>query len=256
MTTSPPRHGNLLLKTLPSEVLRALDPREEDHKITDILIRPGDTPDSIFFPHFGAVVSIIRATESGAMVEAGVVGHEGMFNVHTVITQPAPTGSEAIVQIDGCVSRVDAGVLREQFRTDEAFRDVLLSFTSLFLHQVTQNLLCNRLHAIEQRLAKWLLIIRDRIDTDELHLTQDFLSHMLGVHRPGVSIAVTALENDGVIGHSRNYIRIRDHAGLLARSCECAGSLRTGLERFVASVGLTFGTVPTRGCDSRSVTAS
>jgi len=236
LTTPPTRHGNLLLNTLSPKILSALDPREEDHKITDILIRPADTPDSIFFPHFGAVVSIIRATESGAMVEAGVVGHEGMFNVHTVITEPAPTGSEAIVQIDGRISRVDAGILRDHFRKNEAFRDLLLSFTSLFLHQVTQNLLCNRLHAIEQRLAKWLLIIRDRIDTDELHLTQDFLSHMLGVHRPGVSIAVTALEADGVIGHSRNYIRIRDHKGLLARSCECYAPLHAGLERFVASI--------------------
>ncbi|MGA8810755.1 MAG: Crp/Fnr family transcriptional regulator [Thermoanaerobaculia bacterium] len=237
MTTPPTRFGNLLLDTLPAEVLRSLKPSEQDHKITDVLIRPSDTPNAIFFPHFGAVISIIRSTESGAMVEAGVVGHEGMFNVHTVITDPAPTGSEAIVQIDGRVSRIDAAVLRERFRADETFRDLLLSFTSLFLHQVTQNLLCNRLHAIEQRLAKWLLIIRDRIDTDELHLTQDFLSHMLGVHRPGVSIAVTALENDGLIGHSRSHIRIRDHAGLLARSCECSASLRADLQRFVASVG-------------------
>ena len=237
MATREKTGGNLLLGSLPARTLRALAPREEEHKITEILIRPEETPDAIFFPHFGAVVSIIRSTKSGAMVEAGVVGHEGMFNVHTVITAPAPTGSEAIVQIDGHVSRVDAEVLRGQFRKDEALRDLLLSFTSLFLHQVTQNLLCNRLHAIEQRLAKWLLIIRDRIDTDELHLTQDFLSHMLGVHRPGVSIAVTALETDGLIGHSRNYIRIRDHAGLLARSCECSASLRTGLERFIASIG-------------------
>ncbi|MEA2342279.1 MAG: hypothetical protein QOF63_448 [Thermoanaerobaculia bacterium] len=228
--------GNLLLRTLPPKILRALAPAEEEHRITDILMRPDKTPESIFFPHFGAVVSIIRSTESGAMVEAGVVGHEGMFNVHTVIADPAPTGSEAVVQIDGRISRVDAGVLRNHFRKGEAFRDLLLSFTSLFLHQVTQNLLCNRLHAIEQRLAKWLLITRDRIDTDELHLTQDFLSHMLGVHRPGVSIAVTALENDGVIGHSRNYIRIRDHAGLIARSCECYAPLHAGLERFVASI--------------------
>jgi CRP-like cAMP-binding protein len=229
-------NGNLLLGTLSPRVLRALAPREEDHAITDVLIRPDETPGSIFFPHFGAVVSIIRATESGAMVEAGVVGHEGMFNVHTVITKPAPTGAEALVQIDGRVSRVDAALLREHFRHDERVRDLLLSFTSLFLHQVTQNLLCNRLHAIEQRLAKWLLIIRDRIATDELHMTQDFLSHMLGVHRPGVSIAVSALEVDGLIKHSRNRISIRDHAGLLARSCECSAALHVGLEQFRASI--------------------
>jgi CRP-like cAMP-binding protein len=159
-----------------------------------------------------------------------------MFNVHTVIAAPASTGSDAIVQIDGRVSRVDAALLREQFQHEGAFRDLLLSYTSLFLHQVTQNLLCNRLHVIEQRLAKWLLIIRDRIDTDELHLTQDFLSHMLGVHRPGVSIAVNALEVDNVIGHSRNYIRIRDRAGLQARSCECYAPLHSGLESFRANL--------------------
>jgi len=236
MATARNPTGNLLLGNLPTRTLRALAPREEDHAIKDVLIRPDETPGSVFFPHFGAVVSIIRATESGAMVEAGVVGHEGMFNVHTVITTPTPTGAEALVQIDGRVSRVDVALLRAYFRKDQRFRDLMLSFTSLFLHQVTQNLLCNRLHAIEQRLAKWLLIIRDRIDTDEMHMTQDFLSHMLGVHRPGVSIAVSALEVDGLIRHSRNKISIRDHAGLLARSCECSAALHTGLEQFRAGI--------------------
>ncbi|MGH9141569.1 MAG: Crp/Fnr family transcriptional regulator, partial [Vicinamibacterales bacterium] len=197
---------------------------------------PDEIPESVFFPHFGAVISIVRATESGAMVEAGVAGNEGIINVHTVIAAPAPTGSEAIVQIEGVVSRVDAALLREQFQHNGAFRDLLLAYTSLFLHQVTQNLLCNRLHAIEQRLAKWLLIIRDRIDTDELHVTQDFLSHMLGVHRPGVSIAVSALEVDNVISHTRNNLRIRDHAGLQARSCECYAPLRSDLESFRANL--------------------
>ena len=235
MATKPKRSGNLLLNALNPKALRTLNAREEEHRITDVLLRAEETPDSVFFPHFGAVVSIIRATESGAMVEAGVVGHEGMFSVHTVIAAPAATGTEALVQIDGRVSRVDAGLLRDHFRSNESFREGLLAFTSLFLHQVTQNLLCNRLHPIEQRLAKWLLIIRDRIDTDELHLTQDFLSHMLGVHRPGVSIAVTALEADGVIGHSRSYIKIRHRQALRSRSCECSEPLSTDLKRFVSS---------------------
>jgi Mn-dependent DtxR family transcriptional regulator len=101
---------------------------------------------------------------------------------------------------------------------------------------VTQNLLCNRPHAIEHRLAKWLLVIRDRTATDDLHLTQNFLSHMLGVYRPSVSIAVNALEGDGVIAHSRNHIRIRDHAGLLARSCECYAVLHAGLAGFTKTI--------------------
>jgi CRP-like cAMP-binding protein len=236
MALCAPFAGNLLLETLSPDILRQLAASEEDHRIRDVLVRSDETPHFVFFPHFGAVVSIVRSTESGAMIEAGVVGHEGMFSVHTVITKPAPTGSQAVVQIDGRISRIDAGRLHERFRRDEQFHDLLLSFTSLFLHQVTQNLLCNRLHPIEQRLSKWLLIIRDRIAREDLHLTQDFLSYMLGVYRPGVSIGVHALQADGLITHSRNYISIRNHEGLRARSCECYATLNGDLARFRAAV--------------------
>lgn len=228
---------NLLLAALDPATLRALNVLAEDHPIRTVLIESGETPASVFFPHRNAVVSIVRATEDGSMVEAGVIGNEGAFSVHTVITAPAPVGSEAIVQIDGRFSRVDAAVLRDLFQVDQSFRDNLLSFTSVFLTQVTQNLVCNRLHAIEQRLAKWLLVVRDRIDTDHLHLTQDFIAHMLGIHRPGVSIALGALEADGLITHSRNLITIRGHDGLLARSCECFRVVHASLAGFRAAFG-------------------
>ncbi|HEX8408000.1 MAG TPA: Crp/Fnr family transcriptional regulator [Thermoanaerobaculia bacterium] len=197
-----------------------------------VLISPDETPAFVFFPYAGAVVSIVRSTENGSMVEAGVIGGEGMFSVQTVLTKPAPTGSEAIVQIDGRFARVAHARLDSQFRANEPFRDVLLTFTSVFLEQVTQNLVCNRLHAIEARRAKWLLIVRDRIDTDQLHLTQEFLAHMLGIHRPGVSIAVGALEVDGLVSHSRNWIEIRDREGLLKRSCECYAVVHAKLQQF------------------------
>jgi len=245
MATTPTFRGNLLLETLSPDTLRQLVTTDEDHHIKDVLVTPDETPGYVFFPHFGAVISIVRSTESGAMIEAGVVGHEGMFSVHTVLTTPAPTGSQAVVQNDGRVTRIDAARLHARFRQDEHFHDLLLSFTSLFLHQVTQNLLCNRVHPIEQRLAKWLLIIRDRIARDELHLTQDFLSFMLGVYRPGVSIAVHALQVDGLITHSRNYLKIRDHDGLRARSCECYATLNADLARFRAAVPPAFDVIPT-----------
>jgi CRP-like cAMP-binding protein len=104
----------------------------------------------------------------------------------------------------------------------------------VFLDQVTQNLVCNRLHPIEQRLAKWLLVMQDRTQTAELHLTQEFLSYMLGVHRPGVSIAVTALEADGVIAHRRNRIALREREGIIARSCECYRPLHEKLRDFAS----------------------
>jgi CRP-like cAMP-binding protein len=226
---------NLLLDTLSPDTLRALNGRAEYHDVTKVLLKEDEIPQYVFFPCRGAVVSIVRSTEDGAMVEAGVVGSEGVFSVQTVITDPALTGGQAIVQVRGVFTRVDASVLRHYFHTDIAFRQRLLAFTSTFLEQITQNLVCNRLHAIEQRLAKWLLLVRDRIETNDMPLTHDFLAHMLGIHRPGVSIAVTALELDGLISHSRSLITIRDMEGLQKRACECFAVLHANLTKFRSS---------------------
>jgi hypothetical protein len=224
--------GNLLLDSLSPDALRALQPHTETHDIGKVLITAEETPAFVFFPHRHAVVSMVRTTEQGAMVEAGVVGDEGLLNVQTAITAPAPTGTEAIVQNEGRLSRVEVRRMQALFRDDVTFRDHVLAFTSLYLEQLTQNLLCNRLHSIEQRLSKWLLIVRDRTGTEELHLTHEFLAHMLGIHRPGVSIAISALEVDALIQHGRNLILIRDGEGLVRRSCECYGVLHEKLLTF------------------------
>ena len=197
-----------------------------------MLIKADEASDSVFFPHSGALVSIIRSTESGAMVEVGVIGSEGMFNVHAVLTNLPPIGSEALVQGEGVFSRMTISRFRELFRSNEPFRDLLLEYTSIFLDQVTQNAVCNRLHPIEQRLAKWLLIVRERVGTDDLSLTHDFLAHMLGVHRPGVSIAVNALAQDDVIETRRNHIVVKNLEGLNARSCECHEPVNERLRKF------------------------
>lgn len=225
--------GNLLLNMLPAGALRGAEPHEAEHDIRDILVEAGETPRFVFFPHAGAVCSIVRSTADGQMVEAGVVGGEGMFSVNTVLTTPAPTGSAAVVQHEGRFARIEAGRTRELFDTHPKFREAVLAYTSMFLDQVTQNLVCNRLHPIEQRLSKWLLVMRDRVAGDELHLTQEFLAYMLGVHRPGVSIAVSALEADDLIRHRRNRIELRDPAGIVSRSCECYRPLHEKLDAFV-----------------------
>jgi CRP-like cAMP-binding protein len=225
--------GNLLLRRIPAAALARVSVHEQRHEIRDILIDAGETPKFVFFPRAGAVCSIVRSTASGQMVEAGVVGGEGMFNIHTVLAAPAPTGSAAVVQNEGSFFRLDAAEARALFDEHAEFREAVLAYTSVFLDQVTQNLVCNRLHAIEQRLAKWLLVMRDRVASDELHLTQEFLSYMLGVHRPGVSIAVNALEADALIRHGRNRIELRDPAGIVARSCECYRPLHEKLAEFV-----------------------
>ena len=229
-------NGNRILAAIPSETFQALRVEQADYPLGAKLYTPDETPAHAYFPHFGAVISIVRSTENGTMVESGVIGDEGLCSVQTVIADPQPTGGVAVVQSAGKLSRVDLRRLREHFRTDPPLRDAILTFTSAFLNHVTQNLVCNRLHEIEQRLAKWLLVVRDRTGRDELSLTQEFLSHMLGVHRPGVSIAVGALAADGLIAQGRNRIRIRDAEGLEKRSCECYGVLRQSLEQLRAAV--------------------
>jgi CRP-like cAMP-binding protein len=228
--------GNLLLRMLPPEGRERAAIREEDRPIRDVLVHAEEVPRFVFFPHGGAVASIVRPTQNGQLVEAGVVGGEGIFNVHTLLAPPAATGSHAVVQSDGRFSRVEIVRVRELFEMYVTFREALLAYTSVFLDQVTQNLVCNRLHPIEQRLAKWLLMMRDRVSSDELHLTQDFLASMLGVYRPGVSLAVGALEADGLIRHRRNWLEIRDRDGVLARSCECYRPLNDKLISFSSSL--------------------
>jgi hypothetical protein len=222
--------GNLLLGMAPRKALSGV--QEEEHVIADVLIGAAEIPAFVFFPHPGAVASIVGAAANGQMVETGVVGDEGLLSVHSVLTAPAPTRSEIIVQNEGTFSRMEIGRFRKLLDGSAGFRDAALGYTSLFLDQVTQNLVCNRLHAIEQRLAKWLLVMHDRVLRDDLHLTQEFLSYMLGVHRPGVSIAVSALESDGLIRHRRNWIELRDRDGVVARSCECYRPLHEKLLDF------------------------
>jgi CRP-like cAMP-binding protein len=227
---------NLLLRTLPPDVLARAGVEEREHKLRDVLITAQETPAVAVFPHPGAVASVVRVTAGGQMIETGLAGSEGMVNVQSLLTSAAPTRSEIIVQNAGRFSHVELRKLRELFDAHAAFRDVMLAYTSVFLDQVTQNLVCNRLHLIEQRLAKWLLMMRDRTLNDDLHLTQEFLSYMLGVHRPGVSIAVSALEADGLIVHRRNRIEIRDRAGIVDRSCECYRPLQEKFKELTAAL--------------------
>lgn len=227
---------NLLLRTLPSDVRRQLASEAEHHALRTILIHAEETPKHVFFPHAGSVVSIVRSTVSGQMVEAGIVGREGVFSVHSLLAPSVPTGSQAIVQSAGSFSRLDVSRLSELSETHAAFREATLMYASVFLDQVTQNLVCNRLHAIEQRLAKWLLMMNDRILSGELTLTQEFLGYMLGAHRPAVSVAVSALEADGLVRHRRNVLEIVDAEGVVGRACECYRPLHRKLGEFASSV--------------------
>jgi CRP-like cAMP-binding protein len=200
---------------------------DEDHPRHDVLIKPDAPSKWIYFPHRGTVISLIRSTTDGATVEVGIIGWEGFVNAQTLLL-PSASGFEAVVQIPGSLTRVRAADVRALLDKNVT-RDALLAFCGTFLAQISQHAVCNRLHSIEQRLAKWLLGVRDRMDSDELELTHDFLSHMLGIRRSGVTVAVGALALDGIVTQQRSSITITDRDGLEARACECYRVIREAL---------------------------
>lgn len=226
MTTSEVRatRGNVLLGAFSEGVRQWLEVHDEHHESHVRLISAGETPEWLYFPHRGTVISMTRSTTSGATVEVGIVGWEGLVTVQSLLS-PGIARADAVVQIAGGATRARLKDVRELLN-DDSVRDILLAATGAFLAQVSQHAVCNRLHSIEQRLAKWLLGVRDRIDTDKIALTHDLLAHMLGIRRPGVTVAIGALALDGMIRHERNGLTILDRESLELRACECYSVIR------------------------------
>lgn len=214
--------GNLFLDSLHPDARARLGEQVMHLDLGTRLFAAGEFPQFVFFPLPGTVVSIVRGTSHGTSVETGLCGSEGMTSVHAVIAPQQSNPTDGIVQVGADAIRVTSGRAREAFENDLGFREGVLACTNDLLTQITQNAVCNRLHLLEQRLAKWLLVLRVRTGSDELRVTHEFIAQMLGIHRPGVSVAIDTLVVDGAIEHARNRIAIRNVSSLERRSCECA----------------------------------
>jgi CRP-like cAMP-binding protein len=172
-----------------------------------------------YFPIRGAV-SLVRTLSSGPTVEVGLVGNEGMVGLDIFMGGPAQL-NDAIVQIAGSAWRMSADHLLVRFQRNGEVQLKLLLFTNAFITQVSQTAACNRAHGMEARLARWLLMMQDRVAAPQIRMTQQFLAHMLGARTASVNEAVQKLEATGVIGHRRQEISILDRAGLEGMACEC-----------------------------------
>ena len=223
--TNTPATTNLLLSRFPEEAARG-DVTPQRLKSGDVLGRAGERPEFLFFPEPGTLISLVRNTETGSGVEAGIVGDEGFYNVQALLTDGEVMHSEGVLQLGENVSRIRLDSARESFHSNEAFRDDVLAYMSTVLEQATQNTVCNRLHLLEQRLAKWLLLCRDRIRSEELPLTHEFISYMVGGPRSAVTEAAAELRESGAIDYRRGLIVIRDFARLQQQSCECYDALQ------------------------------
>lgn len=229
MSPHPGRHdprSNYLLAAMPSAVLGRFIPQFEAMRSDqgDVLIRADQPVERVFFPT-GGLFSLVVRDRSGSAVEAAVAGREGMLGTAVVLGNPTSTFEELCQADDGALA-LPASTLRDAFEGDPLVRDLLLRYVGALLHATARSVGCNRLHVTEQRLARWLLQVRDRLESDIFFLTQEFLGQMLGVRRPTVTQAIAALERDGLIRHQRGRIRILDDAALEACACEDYARIR------------------------------
>jgi len=184
------------------------------------ILMDADSPlDSIFFPDIG-VVSVVAVYADGTIIEMATIGREGCSAVQAIFG--AKTSSiRLLVQIPGSATRMSRATFTRAMASMPAFRGLMNAYSQAFLEQVMVSVACNGAHSLRQRLARWLLMMRDRGDDDALQITQSLLAEMLGVQRPSITNAARQLERAGLIARGLRQVTILDRPGLMAASCEC-----------------------------------
>jgi CRP-like cAMP-binding protein len=220
-----PATTNLLLAALAPDDFALISTELEaiPLPLRDVLYAPQEEIEYLYFPTTGCV-SMIHTTEDGS-VEVGTIGLEGLVGV-PVLLRANSEPTLALVQVEGEAYRISATAFREVVAESTHMERIFLRYAMALFNQVAQSVACNRLHTLEERCARWLLITHDRIDGDEFKLTQEFLSYMLGVHRPAVTLAAGILQEAGFIRYSRGNITVMDRPGLEGASCSCYQATR------------------------------
>lgn len=213
--------GNRLLSALSTEDFQKIRAASDltELSLGKIIYEPNELIRHVYFPDSG-IISLLSTTDDRSMLEVGVVGSEGMAGL-PVFLGAERSGNQAIVQGDGVALKIKTAVFLKECARSERLFQLLQRYTHSLLTQVSQAAVCNRFHQVDARLARWLLMTHDRLETDELQLTQEFLSNMLGVRREAVTIAARSLQQQKLITYTRGHLQVLDRAALEAVSCEC-----------------------------------
>jgi CRP-like cAMP-binding protein len=216
-----PPTKNKLLDGVPAQELERLWPHLEEVPLVQkrAINAPGAAIEHIYFPIVGAV-SLIASLGEGVAVEVALIGPEGMVGTPALLGSETAS-NEAFVQLSGKALRISTHHLLDEVERSRSLRRRLLRYTQALSFQIAQSAACNARHVVEERCARWLLAAHDRSDGDEMGLTHEFLSIMLGVRRAGVTVAAGALQRAGLIRYRPGRVTIMDREGLEAASCEC-----------------------------------
>ncbi|MDB5452518.1 MAG: Crp/Fnr family transcriptional regulator [Caulobacteraceae bacterium] len=225
------RAKNRILAALSAEDFDLLSPHlsQIDLEKGRLLYDPGDVITSVYFPTHG-VVSLLTLMEGGEAIECATIGREGALGLQVAVG-PRESLTRAIVQVPGRGLKVSAALVQDVWRKSPAFRDLVDRHNEAVYAHAIQSVACNALHSVEARFCRWLLACRDRIDTDTVNLTQEFLADMLGVQRTTVTAVAQVLQTKGLISYRRGLVEILDRQGLEAATCECYGSVRRTYQR-------------------------
>jgi len=226
-------------RVIANRILSSLSPEEYQRILPDLKAvplkfrvsphEPGDKMPYVYFPNTG-VISMLTVMEDGTAVEIATIGNEGMADLF-VFLGLEESDSRLLIQVPGTAMRMESARFREHVEQIPSLRTLLGYYAVALFALVAQSAACNRMHPMVERCARWLLMTHDRVDAAVFPMTHDFLSEMLGVRRPSVSVAAEALRQAGLITYHRGKVTVLDRAGLEAATCECYGLIRGRFDR-------------------------
>jgi CRP-like cAMP-binding protein len=224
---------NHLLAVLPQTESQRWLPLLEpvDLSLGEVLYESGIALRHVYFPTT-AIISLLYVMENGASAEIAVVGNEGIVGI-SLFMGGESTSSRAVVQSAGKGFRLKAQLMKQEFNRAGPVLHLLLRYTQALITQMSQTAVCNRHHSLDQQLCRWLLLSLDRLEGNQLVMTQELIANMLGVRREGVTEGALKLQHAGLIQYARGHITVLDRAGLEKRSCECYGVVKKEYDRLL-----------------------
>lgn len=217
---------NRILKSLPANLLKELLFQMDliDIDRSEYLYQPEDIIDYLYFPET-AIISDFHILEDGKTMEAAMIGREGMVGISSIFN-PHASASWIQTSISGTAWRIDTKTFRQKFHNSESLQRLIFEYVNLYVAQISQKVVCNSHHSVEERLCCWLLMISDRCGLSTLPLTQEQIAGFLGVHRPSVTLITQSLRVSGVIAYLRGKISILDKVKLEFSSCDCYSAMK------------------------------